>query len=97
MADTQQSSDDKLFGALAYISIISIIMYVLKKNNTFVAFHARQGMVLFIASLLWFIPVLGWIAALLAYVGMVIGFIKAYNGEKYEMPFVKMLAEKINF
>jgi uncharacterized membrane protein len=50
---------------------------------------------LFIASLVWFVPVIGWIVAVVALVLMVIGFEKAYHGEKYRIPFVADLAEKI--
>jgi uncharacterized membrane protein len=89
------SQDDKLFGALSYVWVVSIIMFILKKGNPFIGFHSRQGMVLFIASLVWFVPVIGWIVAVVALVLMVIGFEKAYHGEKYRIPFVADLAEKI--
>lgn len=97
MADTQptQSSDDKLLGALSYVSFVSVIMFLLKKENPFIAFHSKQGMVLFVASLVWFIPLLGWIIACLAYVLMVVGFIKAYSGERFRIPIVGDIAEKI--
>lgn len=93
---TQPSQDDKLFGALSYVSIVSIVMFLLKKDNKFVAHHAPQGIVLFIGSLFWVIPVLGWIIALLSYILMVIGFIKAYGGEWYEMPVVSGIAKKFS-
>jgi uncharacterized membrane protein len=94
---TQPTSDDKLFGAIAYVWIAAVIIYMLKKDNPFVLHHARQGLVLFLGSLVWFIPGVGWVIATVAVIGMVIGFLKAQAGEKYEMPFVHLLAEKIKF
>lgn len=89
------SSESKLMGALSYIWIVSIIMLLLKKDDQFVQFHARQGLVIFVASWLWFIPFLGWIVALLAFICAIVGFIKAYSGEKFPIPGVSMIAEKI--
>ncbi len=97
MVETPVSQDDKLLGAVSYVSVVSVFMYVMKKNNPFVVFHAKQGMILFVASMLWFIPILGWIIAAIAYVLMVIGFIKAYSGDKFKMPLIGDLAEKIKF
>ncbi len=98
-------SDSKIFALLSYFWILSIIFYILKKDNSFVKFHAKQGMVLFAASLvLWIIniiPLLGQILFFLGGLGIfvlcVIGAMKAYQGEKYKMPVIGDLAEKINF
>jgi len=83
--------------ALSYLWLLSIVMLVLKKDDQFVRFHAKQGAVIFLGSLiLWLIPVLGWILNIILLVAMIIGFMKAYGGEKYKMPLVGDLAEKIN-
>ncbi len=83
--------------AISYLWIASILMLVMKKDDPFVQFHAKQGTVIFLGSLiLWFIPVLGWILNIFALIAMIIGFMKAYAGEKYKMPVVGDLAEKIN-
>ncbi|MDD5342547.1 MAG: hypothetical protein PHH01_00985 [Patescibacteria group bacterium] len=90
------SQDDKLMGALSYLWILSVVMLVIKKDSEFVKFHARQGLILFIVSFLWFIPVVGWIVNLAVLLMIVIGFFKAYSGEKWEMPVIGALAKKIN-
>jgi len=95
MSSKDFSTDDKLFGALSYLWVVSIIMFILKKDNSYVGFHARQGMVLFVGSLLWFIPGIGWLITGFSLVVMVIGFEKAYHGEKFRIPLVAILAEKI--
>jgi uncharacterized membrane protein len=87
-------SDSNTNAALSYIWILSLVMIATKKNDEFVMFHAKQGLVLFIASFLWFIPVIGWILDCLILVCIIIGFIKAMNGERYKLPVVGDLAAK---
>lgn len=89
------SQDEKIYGAISYVSFISVLMLLIKKDSPFVRFHSRQGIVLFIGSLFWVIPIIGFLVAIISYVGMVIGFIKAYHGEQFKLPFVSQLAERI--
>lgn len=96
----QKNSDSNLMAALSYIWIISIVMLVIKKDDKFVSFHAKQGTVIFAFSIiaLMITPViffLGVIISIAVSVADVIGFIKALSGEKYKMPFIGDLAEKI--
>ena len=42
--------DGKMYAVLAYLSIFCIVPLILKKNNTFVLAHGRQGLVLFVAE-----------------------------------------------
>lgn len=93
----QLSNDSKLFAALSYLWLLSVVMLVLKKDDEFVKFHAKQGTVIFVASIiLWFIPIIGWLMQIAVLIGVVIGFLKAYSGEKYKMPVIGDLADKIN-
>lgn len=89
--------DSNLLAALSYLWILSIIFYVLKKDDSYVQFHSRQGIVLFGLSLVGMVPFIGWPIGLIALVLIVIGALKAYQGEKYKMPLISDLAEKINF
>ena len=93
--------DQKLLAALSYLCIVSIVMYVLKKDNEYIKFHAKQGIVIFALSLISVIPVVGWFLApfisIAALILIIIGAIKAYQGEKYKLPVISSLAEKINF
>ncbi len=109
MADTQEvkeapkskTDESRIFAALSYAWLLSIIFYVIKKDDSYVQFHAKQGMVLFglhvVSMFLFFLGPVGFILGFLAFVLMVIGAVKAYTGEKYRMPYVADLAEKINF
>ena len=104
-------------GALAYVlgPITGVIFLVLEKENRFVRFHAAQavttGILIIVvsialsllATLLAFVPVLGWLTALLLSLLMGLGSLvlwlmlmwRAYNGEQWEVPFAGPLARRI--
>lgn len=104
-------------GALAYVlgPLTGVIFLVLEKENRFVRFHAAQavtvGLVVIalsivlsiLTSILAFIPVLGWIVAVLISVVMGVGsFIlwlvlmwRAYNGQEWEVPIAGRFARRI--
>jgi len=93
----QLSNDSKLFAALSYLWLLSVVMLVLKKDDEFVKFHAKQGTVIFVASIiLWFIPIIGWLLQIAVLIAVVIGFLKAYSGERFKLPVIGDLADKIN-
>ena len=104
-------------GALAYVlgPITGVLFLVLEKENRFVRFHAAQsittGLLLvalsiglsILSTVLAFVPVLGWIVALL--LAVVIGFgsfvlwlllmWRASQGKEWEVPFAGALARRI--
>lgn len=92
----EKASDSNLMAALSYLWILSAVMLMIKKDDPYVAFHAKQGLVLFLASIiLWFVPFFGWFLQMAVVLGVVVGFVKAMSGERYRMPLVGDLAEKI--
>jgi len=99
-----QKGDDNLIAAVSYLWILSLVILLIKKDSDYVAFHAKQGLVIFGASVvLYFIgliipflwPII-WLLNVGILVVVIIGFIKAYNGERYKMPVVADVAAKIN-
>lgn len=97
MTETQNVSiEDRLFGALAYLWIVSVVLFVLKRDSSFVQFHAKQGLVLFIlSSLLWAIPGLGWFLNLVVFLAVFLGFFQAWSGRMWRMPFVGTIVERL--
>jgi len=89
------TNDNNLIAAFSYAWVLSLFVLVVKRNDEFAQFHAKQGTVLFLASLLGFVPLLGWIIAGASLVGMVVGFAMAWQGKRYEIPFAYKLSQKI--
>lgn len=91
------NEDEKLLASISYFWILSLLILVSKKDSEFVTFHAKQGMVLFFASLiLWIIPEIGLGLEVANLLLMFLGFKKALEGEKYPIPFVVEIAEKVS-
>ena len=107
---TNSKDDPKVYAFLAtFLSIVGFIIALLvKKEDKYVMFYAKQSLVIFIAcivvavvnSILIFIPIMGWaIMALLNLVILVLwllSWIYALSGEQKEVPIVGQYASKIN-
>lgn len=88
--------ENKVLAAISYLWIISLVILLIKKESPFAKFHAKQGLILWIASVVcWIIPVVGWILNLVIFIFIVIGFIQAMSGKWWKVPGVGQLAEKI--
>lgn len=88
--------ENRVLAAVSYLWIVSIIALIIKKDSKFVQWHAKQGLILFVASIIFsFIPWIGWILNLLVLVAVIIGLVKALDKQWYKVPLVGDIAEKI--
>lgn len=85
--DQADIESNKVMAIIAYIGLLFLIINILAApNSKFARFHANQGLVLFIASIvLGFIPVLGWLASVAL---MIMGIVNAAQGQAKELPFI---------
>jgi len=105
MAKTSTGLDENVAGLLCYVLgwISGLVFILIEKENKFVRFHALQSIIVFgiltVASILigW-IPFIGWVIggliSVLALVLWIVLMVKAYQGEKYKLPWAGDLAEK---
>jgi uncharacterized membrane protein len=102
-----KDDEGKLFGFLAYLlGIIGFLIVLLaKKENKFAMYHAKQCLVLFIASIIAYIitmiPVIGWfvlgpILSIIILILWIIGMVNALTGKEKALPIIGKYAEKIN-
>ena len=87
---------NKAVASLSYIWILFLIPLLLKRKSEFAQFHAKQGMVLFLFSLLTIIPFLGQIMFFLILIISVISIVKVVNGEWWKIPFIYDWSTKFN-
>ena len=96
-SDVEQN---KGMAAIGYIGILFLIPLLAKKDSPFAQYHAKQGMVLFIfeiaASILSFIPVVGWVLPIAGLVLFIIGLMNALGGKKEPLPVIGQFADKFN-
>jgi uncharacterized membrane protein len=96
---------DNVAGMLAYFTIIPAILFLVMEpynKNKFVRFHSFQCLflwaALFVLQVLNIIPILGQIIILLvslgAFILWIVLVIKAYQGQKFKIPFIGDFAEQ---
>ncbi len=104
--DTSVNLEPNVAGLLCYVGawITGIIFFILEQKNNWIRFHAAQSIVvfgtLFVAGM-----VLGWIpfagqvfSSIIGIIGFILWIIlmvKAYNGERYKMPWAGDIAERM--
>ena len=105
MEKTSTGLEANVAGLLCYVLgwISGLVFILIEKENKFVRFHAMQSIIVFgvlsVASIvLGWIPVLNLvIVPLISVLGLVLWIVlmvKAYQGEKYKLPWAGALAEK---
>ena len=103
--EEEEILEGKAYAILSYLWILCLVPLILKKDNRFVLFHAKQGLVLFIAELavgfIGVIPFIGWtilfFGTFLFGALSLVGIVQALLGNFWKMPVVGDIAEKISF
>ena len=94
--DTKDVEENKVMGALAYL-IFFLPLITSAKNSKFAKEHAKQSLILLLVSIvgstvLTIIPILGWLIlpffTLAIFVFYIIAFVKAIQGEFWEVPLI---------
>lgn len=87
-----QSEPNKLFAVLSYINILFVLPYLLCRDDEFAMFHARQGMILCVVSViaeaLGSLLGLRWVATLLSIYFILKGAGNAANGKMEPLPYI---------
>lgn len=94
--DPRDISDNHFLCILCYLNILFVIPLVMRPHSPYVKFHANQGILLFILTLLngvcWKIPVIGWLAGIIvsiySFIAVVLGIIACLNGQARELPII---------
>jgi uncharacterized membrane protein len=95
--DQKDIDENKVIACLSYIGILFLIPMLAKKDSHFCQQHAKQGIVMFIATLLVAIPFIGWIWGLVVIVVDVIAIIHTLQGKFWKIPGAYDMSRKFNF
>lgn len=105
MAKTSTGLEENVAGLLCYVLgwISGIIFLLIETENKFVRFHAMQSIIVFgvlsiVGFILSWIPYVRWfsggLVGALAFIFWVVLMYKAYQGERYKLPWAGDQAEK---
>ena len=88
----QSGQSSKLFAALSYLSFLFALPYVLTPNDEFAKFHAKQGLKLFIftiiSDMIGALTGVGWILSLLRFYFIYKGMSNAIQGKQEVLPWI---------
>lgn len=117
----EEVNNGKLMAVLAYFGLLALIPYFVEKDNKYVRFHSIQGLnfylesliatvgltvVMFVSTILFIIPILGWILGgilfIVSFIGLmaisvgslvfqIMGIVYAVQGSAKELPIVNKL------
>lgn len=92
------------------MAIVAYILFFIpllteSKNDPFVKYHVKQGLVLFISwivtIIVGYIPAIGWVLAplmsLALFILLILGIVTAAAGKEKQLPLVGQYAEKFKF
>lgn len=93
---------NRLMAAISYLGILVLVPLLVKRDDAFVLYHAKQGLIIFIGYILSsivarFMPLAGNLLWLALIVASIAGFIQALRGKRWKVPGVGDLAEMIKF
>lgn len=97
MAKSSTGLEENVAGLLCYVAgwITGLIFFLIEKDSKFVKFHSMQSIITFgAATILSWIPFLNFLIIIIATVLWILLMIKAYQGEKFKLPYIGDLAEK---
>ena len=88
-------STNRILSALSYFGILFVLPYLICQNDSFARFHAKQGMILFIASIVADIVAsifgLGWVVSIAKLYFIYKGVSNVLNGRKEVLPYIGSL------
>lgn len=91
------------YAVLAYLWILCLIPVLMKKDEKFVKFHSKQGLMLFIVEvgigIIGIIPIIGQfiyvIGMFVCGILSLVGIVQVLLGKKWKMPVIGDWSEKI--
>lgn len=102
MAKGSTGVEANVAGLLCYVGwwISGLVFILIEKKDKSVRFHAMQSIIVFgilhlALIILGWIPIIGALLGLLCLVLWIILMVKAYQGDKYKLPWAGNLAEKL--
>jgi len=82
--------DPKVISIVSFIGLIGWIVAIVLNNpkNEQASFHIRQALGIHLFSLIWIIPVIGWLIGIAVFVLWIVGLVYAIQGKNEPIPVV---------
>ncbi len=93
--------DERLYAMLAYLTVLVFVPLLTRRDDPYVYFHVKQGLVLLIGMVIaliaaaW-VPQLGSLLFVLLLAVDVIGLVQALLGRRWKIPLIGTIAQKFD-
>ena len=101
--EEKNKGENTIMAVIAYI-LFFVPLLTESKNDPFVKYHVKQGLVLFIAGciakIVFWMPVIGlfsWVLSIVVLVLFIIGVMNAINGIEKPLPLIGQFADQFKF
>lgn len=100
-APSTSQSSNTLMAVLSYFGILVLVPLLTDaKNDPFVKFHIKQGLVLLVAyvvsGFIFRVAIIGWLLSVALFILFLMGIINAASGKQTKLPVIGVLADKFN-
>ncbi len=100
-----KGGEKNLMAILCYLGILVVIPLLTAKDDPFVKFHIKQGLVLLIASVInifiSMVPFIGWVVGFVIWIIILVlaimGILNVLGGKQKPLPVIGQFAKKFNF
>ncbi len=89
------NSQNQWMAVLACIPIVGLILMLVEKEDEFVKYMGAQFTLVGVLQLFSWVPIIGWLMAPLTLVLIIVGMVKSYKGERFDIPVISGLALKL--
>ncbi len=100
LEDVTGLDDSRLYAAMAYLLVLVFVPWLVRRNDPFVSWHVRQGIVVLAGVILALIIAAWWstvgsLLFLVLLIGDVIALVQALQGKRWKIPGIGQLANRI--
>lgn len=95
LEEIKYNKANQWMGVLACIPIVGLILMLVEKEDNFVRYIGAQFALVGVLQLFSWVPVIGWLIAPITLVLIIIGMVKSYQGERFDIPGISDLALKL--
>ena len=105
MEEVPKKNQKNILAIVSYFGVFCLVPILMEEKDKFVKFHARQGLVLFIAEIatqiINRIPIFGWFTGSIAWglwgILSLIGVINVLNNKQIPLPIIGTFAKNFKF
>lgn len=97
LEDIADIDESRLYAMLSYVSVLVLVPWLTHKDDPYVNYHLRQGIVVCTATILTLVltawaPRIGSLLFLLLLITSVVGIVMALSGRQWQIPIIGRLA-----